>query len=259
VTTGLPTIDYYLSSDLMEPDGAQRHYSEKLIRLPNLALAFPQPVLPSPLKTRADFGLQEDDFLFYTSQSLFKYLPQFDEIYPRIAREVDHAKFIFIANSSQLVTTQFRQRLQRCFARYGLDAEECCRFHPRLDYADFLNLNHVCDVLLDTLAWSGGKTTLEAIGCGLPVVTLPGRFMRGRHAFAMFKMVGVEETIAASVDDYVAIAVRLASDHQFLRSTKERMAARLDRLYDDGDCIRRLDGFYVNVVNTALTDSSSTA
>ena len=107
VTTGLPTIDYYLGSDLMEPDDAATHYSETLMRLPNLALNYTPAPLPGQPKTRADLGLREDAFVYLNSQSLFKNLPQHDDIYPRIAREVPNARFVFIAHSRPGVTRQF--------------------------------------------------------------------------------------------------------------------------------------------------------
>ena len=64
VTTGLPTIDYFLSSELMEAENAQDHYSEKLIRLPNIGVSYPKPYIPSLSKTRADYQLPEDAILY---------------------------------------------------------------------------------------------------------------------------------------------------------------------------------------------------
>lgn len=248
VTTGLPTIDYYISSDLMEPEDAQGHYTEELVKLPNLALAFPRPMLPKNIKRREHFGFKSADFVYLTSQSLFKYLPQHDSVYPLIAKKVINAKIVFIENPSRFVTQQFKKRLQTCFAAHRLDVDDFCVFQPRLKYDDFLNLNLASDVLLDTLSWSGGKTTLEAIGCGLPVVTCPGQFMRGRHAYAMLKMMGVEDTIVDNVKDYINIAVRLGLDKNFFDKIKNLMALNQDKLFNDADCISELDDFYLSLV-----------
>ena len=67
----------------------------------------------------------------------------------------------------------------------------------------------VCDAMLDTLHWSGGNTSLDALACGLPIVTLPGPFMRGRQSAGMLSLLGVPELIARDRADYVAIATRL--------------------------------------------------
>ncbi len=85
VTTGLPHIDYFLSSDLMEPADGQDHYNETLVRLPNLSIAY-EPVLPLGQQlSRSELGASDDDVLFICCQSLFKYLPRYDEIFVRIA------------------------------------------------------------------------------------------------------------------------------------------------------------------------------
>ncbi|MEE9496795.1 MAG: tetratricopeptide repeat protein [Desulfobacterales bacterium] len=244
ITTGLPTIDYYLSSDLMEPENAQNHYSEKLIRLPNLALAYRKPILPEHPKTRQDFGIKDDAFIYLISQSVFKLLPQYDAIYPCIALKVPKAQFIFISHSSAEVTAKFKHRLAKAFGALQLNLDDCCVFVPRLNHPDFLSLNCVSDVLLDTFYWSGGKTTLEGISCDLPVVTCPGKFMRGRHAYAMLTMMGVIETIAASEAEYIDIAVRLGLDKKYYLKIKSLIKENQTRLYEDKTCVLALEEFY---------------
>ncbi|WP_257237152.1 hypothetical protein [Nostoc sp. 'Peltigera malacea cyanobiont' DB3992] len=97
VTTGLPTIDYFLSSELMEPENGQEHYSEKLIRLPNIGVSYPKPYIPPVIKTRSYFQLLDDAVIYLCCQAPFKYLPQYDFIFAEIARRVPQAKFVFFA------------------------------------------------------------------------------------------------------------------------------------------------------------------
>jgi len=247
VTTGLPTVDYYLSSDLMEPANAREHYSETLIRLPNLALAYSPPVRPGQIKARSDFGLREDAFVCLSSQSLFKYLPQHDDIYPRIALEVPDVRFVFLAHDSPEISRQFTDRLARAFEARHLDAARFCGVLPRQHFPDFLGLNLASDVLLDTFEWSGGKTTLEAISCGLPVVTCPGEMMRGRHACAMLLGMGLTELIAKDKSEYVRIVTRLRRDRAFYAQVRAQIAGNRDRIYNDKSCIRALEDFYRKV------------
>lgn len=248
VTTGLPTIDYYLSSDLMEPAAGQDHYSETLVRLPNLALCHKPPQLPESPKSRQELAIPDNRFVYLSTQSIFKYLPQHDDIYPRIAREVPHACFVFLGNESTSATGKFKVRLKRAFAEYGLDSEQYCLFSRRLNFSDFLSLNMAADVLLDSLEWSGGKTTLEAISCGLPVVTLPGRFMRGRHAYAMLRMMGLTDTVAKDKQACCAIAVRLAQDPDFLSHTRAITIRNSSRLYQDRTVVNALEEFYRSAI-----------
>jgi predicted O-linked N-acetylglucosamine transferase (SPINDLY family) len=247
VTTGLPTIDYYLSSDLMEPENARNHYSEELIRLPNLALSYKKPNLPAHPKSREEFGIRDAAFVYLISQSLFKLLPQYDSIYPRIALEVPNAQFIFISHKNAQITAKFKHRLAKVFRALELNLDDFCIFLPRLNHPDFLSLNLACDVLLDTLSWSGGNTTLEGISCSLPVVTCPGKFMRGRHAYAMLKMMGISETIATNQADYRNVALRLGQDRNFYLQIKQLMQENQSKLFGDKSIIVALEDFYRQV------------
>src|SRR5713101_8704508 len=88
VTSGFPTIDYFISSDLMEPESAADHYSEQLIRLPNLSIYYEPADVPPVAVDRAQLGLRTGAVVYWCCQSLPKYLPQFDEVFARIAAEV---------------------------------------------------------------------------------------------------------------------------------------------------------------------------
>src|SRR5262249_5268088 len=159
-------------------------------------------------------------------QSLFKYLPQYDEIFARIARAVPDSQFAFVEFSRlPHATEQFRRRLASVFSAAGLDFARHCIFLPRLDQRRFVAASGACDIFLDSIGWSGCNSTLESLPHDLPIVTLEGALMRGRHSAAILRMMGVTETIAASVDDYVALAVRLATDAAFKNVIKLRIAA----------------------------------
>jgi predicted O-linked N-acetylglucosamine transferase (SPINDLY family) len=248
VTTGLPTIDYYLSSDLMEPANADAFYSESLVRLPNLALCYRQPPLPDEPYARQALGIADNRFLFLSTQSIFKYLPQHDDIYPRIAKAAPRACFVFIRHRSDIASEHFQSRLKTAFAKHGLDSKEYCHFSKRLKFKEFLQLNIAADVLLDSIDWSGGKTTLEALSCGLPVVTLPGRFMRGRHAYAMLHMMDVLDTIAGDKSEYCDIAIRLCKDSDYYDRIKTLVRDNRHKLYNDQIFIAELENFYRTAV-----------
>ncbi|MBL8521699.1 MAG: hypothetical protein JNK75_13670, partial [Betaproteobacteria bacterium] len=100
-------------------------------------------------------------------------------------------------------------------------------------HADYLAVNRLCDFMIDTLHWSGGNTTLDALASGLPVVTWPGKFMRGRQSMAMLRILGLDELIAESADQYVEIARRLGRDADWRQSISNLIADRRQRLFDD--------------------------
>src|SRR5580692_7035149 len=151
-TSGFPTLDYYLSSDLMEPPDGEEHYTERLVRLPNLSIYYePADAAPERLD-RAELGLRSGATVFWCAQSLPKYLPQFDQVLPRIAREVPDCQFTFIrfAGGAQ-ITALFEERLERAFAACGLRAADHCVFLPRLEQREFVAAIGACDAVLDSV------------------------------------------------------------------------------------------------------------
>ncbi|MCC3570952.1 MAG: tetratricopeptide repeat protein [Microcoleus sp. PH2017_40_RAT_O_B] len=250
VTSGLPTVDYFLSSDLMEPENAVLHYSEKLIRLPNIGISYPQPTIPSTTATRANFCLREGAVVYLCCQTLCKYLPQHDYIFAEIARQVPQAQFAFISRPNVDIGKLFQQRLQRTFAKYGLDSADFCAILPKMDEKAYWNLQLLSDVFLDSFGWSGGHTTLEAIACNLPIVTCPGEFMRGRHSSGILEMLGVTETVAQTAAEYVKIAVRLGLESEWRQSIADRILQRQGRLYGDKTCVAALEAFYYRAVES---------
>jgi predicted O-linked N-acetylglucosamine transferase (SPINDLY family) len=253
-TSGSPNLDYFLSGELMEPPDGADHYSERLVRLPGIGVCYPTPVIPRVLlrKNRSDFGLGEHRTVYLCCQSSFKYLPQHDDLFPRIAKRNPAAQFVFLV-MNDLVARDLDQRLRRAFAGEGLIAGDYCAMLPQCPPFDYWNLQLVADVFLDSLEWSGGVTTLEAIACGLPVVTCPGALMRGRHSYGILCQLGVTETIARDKDEYVDIAVRLGLDGAWRTQVIQRMAARHSRLYGDTASVKALEDFYRTVVDERLS------
>ena len=247
-TSGFPSIDYYLTSDAMEPLDGQRHYTEKLIRLPNLGISYEQAGRRDLVISRGEFGLRHDAIVFWCGQSLYKYLPCYDEVFPRIAREVPNAQFAFIAYPhGNAVTDVFRNRMAAAFHKCGLDAAHFCVFLPRLDPDRFAASFSLCDVVLDSIGWSGGQTTLESLPYNRPIVSMAGPLMRGRHTTAILGLMDLNDTVAETLDEYVNIAARLSSDQDWYRDVSDRISRNQHRLYRDQSAIASLESFLQTV------------
>lgn len=245
VTSGLPTIDYCFSSELMEPEEAASHYTEQVVKLPGVGVCYPKPVIPKALliKTRSDFGLREDAVVYLSPQTVFKYLSQQDHLFAQIAKRIPNSQFVFLVTNEVLVAA-FKQRLLRAFSAIGLDADDHCVLMPEVSQLDYWNLHHVSDVVLDTIGWSGGISTFDAVACGVPIVTLPGEFLRGRQSYGILSQLGVTDTIAGSEAEYVEIGVRLGNDFQWRKSVTGRMVVGYSNLFSDTRSIRALEDFY---------------
>jgi predicted O-linked N-acetylglucosamine transferase (SPINDLY family) len=114
------------------------------------------------------------------------------------------------------------------------------RLLRQCSHADYLRVNAVCDAMLDTLHWSGGNTSLDALACGLPIVTWPGRFMRGRQSAGMLHLMDVDELVAHDADDYVRIAARLVQNVPWRSGLSARILAARERIFSDAAPIAAL-------------------
>lgn len=247
-TSGFPTIDYFLSSDLMEPPDGQNCYSEELVRLPNLSVYYEAIDTRQVSLSRQSLGLRTSDTVFWCAQSLFKYLPQFDQVFPRIAQDLNTCQFVFIEDSkAPLITKLFRKRLDQAFAAHGLNATDHYVFLPHLDQDKFIAAAGQCDIFLDSIGWSGANTTLECLANNLPIVTMAGQLMRGRHSMAILEMMGVTDTITTTVDEYVAVAIRLARDIPWRTAIKTRISENKHKVYRDRTAITALEQFLISV------------
>jgi protein O-GlcNAc transferase len=252
ITSGFPTIDYFLTSELMEPADGASQYTETLVRLPNLSVHYEPLDVPALPVTRDDFGLRRGATIYWCGQSLYKYLPRHDEVFPRIAAAVGDAQFVFIAHGKgAFVTDLFRQRLDRAFAVAGLSAADHCVVLPRLDIQRFLAVMGLCDAFLDSLGWSGFNTAMESLAQALPIVTCPGATLRSQHSAGVLRAIGVTETIAATADDYVTIAARLAWDTQWRTTMTDRMRAGRSRAWRDTAAVDGLEAWLERVARVA--------
>jgi len=232
VTTGLPTVDAFFTSAPMEPDDADAHYREALVRLPGLGTRYAAPVQPVPASREA-FGLPDDVPLLLCPQSLFKIHPDNDALFARVLQQAARAHLVLFEGGHPALTRTYLARLDRALGAVGIGRAGRVHVLRQCGHDDYLRLNGVCDAMLDTLRWSGGNTSLDALACGLPIVTLPGACMRSRKSAGMLAAIGVTEGVARDVDDYVRIASLLAREHAFRYDVASRIVAARAVLFDD--------------------------
>jgi protein O-GlcNAc transferase len=255
-TTGMPGIDWFISSADMEPEDAQAHYTERLALLPGLGTRYLTPKTDDA-GTRADFGIAEGRTAYLVPQSLFKIHPDNDELIARVLAGDPQGIAVMFAANHDVLTQAFADRLGAAMKRHGVDLHERVLFlGTGIPHATYLRLNELCDVMLDTLHWSGGNTSLDALAMGLPVVTLPGSLMRGRQSFGMLRAMGLAaELVARDADDYVERAVALGRDRDRRLAIRGRILANRGALFERDEPIRALEDF----LEAAVREPSSRA
>lgn len=240
VTTGIDTVDYFVSGAVVDPPGSEACYTETLARLPAFFMPpYERPRRPAPRRTRAELGLPDSRRLYVCPQTLFKMHPDFDWALSEILRRDGEGEIVLLHDYYPLAA----EVLQRRFARAFSDVACRVRFLPRLSHPDFLNLLAVSDVMLDPFHFGGGNTSCEGIAMGTPVVTLPAPFLRGRLTLGCHVEMGLDECVAQTPEHYVEIATRLAGDPDYRSHVTGRMAERDHLLFHRQDLVRALEDY----------------
>ena len=233
VTSGLPTIDYFISSNINEDINAQENYTEKLIKLPFLTSIYPEFHLHNNILKRSHLGLPEEGRIYYCAQTLFKINPAMDDVFKSILEKDQEAYIVF----SYAETSYAKQLLTRLEKSLG-NLSSRYRFIDRLKQDDFLMLLDMVDVILDSFPFAGGNTTLQSIAVDQPVVTLASSELRGKGTDSTFGLMGIKEVIAKTKEEYVEIALKLAQDKPYRESIRQKIKENKHLIFNQEEVIK---------------------
>lgn len=254
VTTGLHEVDWFLSGEAMEPADARHHYRERLERLPGLGVSFARVSAPP---TATALPREQGRPLLLCLQSLFKLVPAFDDMLARIA--VASQARIVLFESPRALSPRFLARARAAFERRGIDIDDHVEIVDRRSHDDYLALVAGADLVLDSIHFSGGATSLDALGVGTPVITLDGEFMRGRQTAAMLRLCGVDDLVAATTDAYVDLAIALCRDAPRRAELRTRILQGADALFERTDVLPALEAFLWRVARDAQASAQRDA
>jgi predicted O-linked N-acetylglucosamine transferase (SPINDLY family) len=239
VTTGIDSIDYFVSSEILEPAGAEDHYTETLVRLRTLPFYYYRPEPPQPVRGRDFFGLSESAHLYACPQSIYKFHPEFDPILADILRRDPQGRLVMIRWAYVQADDLLRQR----WATVMPEVLDRIDWLSRLQPPEYLSLLAVSDVVLDPIHFGGGNTSWEAFAVGTPIVTLPSGFLRGRITLALYERMGIRDAVAEGTEHYVSLAVRLGTDPGLRRHLRERIQSASPLIFEDLEAVREMERF----------------
>ncbi len=245
-TSGLPTIDGYLSAELFEPPHAQDHYTETLIRLPNLGVHCEPHSPPSIDIDLNSLGIPDASPIFICAGVPFKYRPQHDFILVEIAKRLGHGTFVFFQHGSGELSRRLHERMAGAFRNAGIDPTRHLRTIPWQPRAAFFGLLRQADVYLDTIGFSGFNTMMQALECQLPCVAHRGQFMRGRLGSGILTRVGLEELVAGDHEEFVELAVKIAGDPAYRNTIRETLRLNAAAAFADVGAVDALARLLLN-------------
>jgi predicted O-linked N-acetylglucosamine transferase (SPINDLY family) len=180
-----------------------------------------------------------------------KFSPLHDWVFIEIIRRLGDCQLIFMNDekgASEILERRLRTRAEDAeiiFDRHVV-------FVPNQSRQGFSALMKSADLLLDTIGFSGFNTAMHAIGCGLPVITREGKFMRTRHASAILRKLEIEELITKTETEYIELVEKLVLDREFLVYIKCKIKDKENYLYRNENAIRALEDFFEGVISGSL-------
>ena len=242
-TTGINTIDYFLSSTLLEPNNIRRKYSERLICLSQLPLYYKPPQNLSPLKNRKDLKLPENVRLYGCPQSLFKLHPDFDLILEKILVQDPEGFIVLIGGEGK--EKYWSEILKKRWSKNYTILNKKVLFTKTLSLLEFISLCKCVNVLLDPLHFGGGNSFLEAMLAGTPTITMPGTHLKTNITAAAYKQMKISNPpIVRNAKEYVNLAVKLAQDDKQNFSLREKSKIAANKyLYNNLKTLKEFEQF----------------
>ncbi|XP_022767024.1 probable UDP-N-acetylglucosamine--peptide N-acetylglucosaminyltransferase SPINDLY isoform X3 [Durio zibethinus] len=223
-TTGLPTIDYRITDSLADPPGTKQKHVEELVRLPECFLCYtpsPEagPVSPTP-------ALSNGFITFGSFNNLAKITPKVLQVWARILCAVPNSRLV--VKCKPFCCDSVRLKFLTTLEQLGLES-------LRVDLLPLILLNHghmqaysLMDISLDTFPYAGTTTTCESLYMGVPCVTMAGSVHAHNVGVSLLSKVGLGHLIAKNEDEYVQLALQLASDvtalHNLRMSLRDLMS-----------------------------------
>jgi len=246
-TSGIRQMDYFLSTDSIEPVDAERHYTERLIRGRGLLTGQEPLSLPASPKDRTDFGLRGDEHVYFCPQKLEKIHPDFDRLLAEILRRDPQGRIVLAEDKFGYAAVKLKARLANSLP----DVVDRILFVPRLSMDDYTSLLLTADVLLDTIHYGGGMTAFDGFSLHKPIVTLPGEFVRGRYTAGLYRTLGITEPIVATPEEYVSVAVRLGTNRDVCASLGRRIREHCHLLFDVARSVHEYEELFERLIAEA--------
>lgn len=221
-TTGLAAMDYLIADRHVAPPGAESSFRERVLRLPEAYVCFDAPADAPPVAPLPALGTGRATFGCFNNPA--KIAPPVVAVWSEILRRLPDARLILKYRA--WLDPVVRRRYVEMFAGHGIEPGRV-EWQSFAAYGDYLAAYGEVDLALDPFPFSGSATTCEALWMGVPVITCPGDTFASRHSLSHLSNVGLSETIASSMNQYVELATSLAADLPRLAALRAGLRGRM--------------------------------
>ena len=232
-SSGIDTIDYFISSELYELpyEEAQKHYSEKLILQKSLCTCYINPLLKynkNSFKNRYEFGFSDEITIFFCAQSLFKFNPIYDDYIIDILQSNKNFILLLLYNESQ---NKIIKRFNNKFITSQI------HIFPGMQHYQYINFMNIADVILDPYPFGGCNSSFESFALNKVIVTQEGNMINGRFTSGFYKKMNMDFLITNSKEEYIELAIKLGNNKTYRESLENQIKEKNNILFNDQQSI----------------------
>ena len=256
-TSGIDTIDYYLSSVYYEKDYEggypENNYSEKLVLMDSLCTYYYKIIEDPTIVNKNYFGFSNNTNIYLSSQVLFKLNPNYDKVINEILENDPNGIVVFIKmNLGSYIQDTLINRLEKTLkhnmTRFHLVEWQTCE-------RDFYKLLSIADVIIDPYPFGGCNTSFSAFSMGIPIVTMPADMINGRFTYGLYKKMGIMDLVAYNFEDYVKLANKCATNKLWRDEISEKIKDNIHLIFNEVDSINAWINFCVDAVNNNYSEN----
>lgn len=269
MSSGISTIDYYISSRLFEPESNQEYYSEKLILMDSLSTYYP--TITPPDNNEADcvdihksLQIPEDAFIIGCIQSYFKLQSDWFDTVREILSRGDKKFYLLLqipksgdTHGGSFFEKEYNKRLQTLL---GEDISQV-RFLETMDYRTYLQVLSQCDLMIDPFPFGGCNTTLESFALGKVVITKMNRLLPGRFSLGFYRKIGINENtpdspVCRDNDSYVERCCELLVNGDKRQTLEKIIQNNSGSLFLEQDSIKEWEGVITRLVRERIPSNN---
>ena len=232
-TSGIPAVDYFLSSSFVEPNDAKQYYSEHLLCMDAMPTYQQRQQRPENVD-RSEFGLPARGSIYFCPHRPSKYHPSFDPIFQQILERDPQGCLVLLTGQDPRGNDVLHDRLQR---NLGLPLLKRIRFLPALPSDKYLRLLSLSTLMIDSPVYAGGQTSFDAFSFGIPEVTLSGPLHIQNFATGIYRRMGLDDLPCQTTEQFVDLAIRLGTEPDYRHDISRRILERNHLIFEDGDTV----------------------
>lgn len=240
-TMGASFMDYIIADKTILPPHQQANFSEKIVYLPDTYMVTDGKRITSEQKpSRAQAGLPEDGIVYCCFHNGYKITPEIFDIWMRLLKAVPGSAVWLRVDDDTAVRNLRREADAR-----GIDPDRLVNTE-RMDMPDHMARHALADFYLDTLPYNAHSSASDALMAGLPVVTCTGESFASRVAASLLRALDMPELITETLEDYEALALKLARNPDYLSGVREKLARNRETqpLFDCARFCRHIEAAY---------------